>query len=686
MRPETQQPITQSQTLQQGAGPSRNYHFTRRKTANWDEEPLEKMVYENEREEATIRQVFNRIDRRGNGKITRFELAQTMARDAGVCEFFLPKTDLRRFFDDEQTFNGVLAVIDFIFGGKQSVKYSEFTAKYKRPAQAGGTADKLQAVFDMIDVDSNGSVSKRDFLYACQHNQTVGEFLLPGIDSSDLMSDEWSFDKVDALFHAIAGDRDKKTINFTEFSKYFNKGHEPKAKPRGRTDRAQNRVFIVGPGFGMKLNQRQCEVLEDADYELYWCIDVPNPDTENFNVSLYLGRLKEQIDAFQPDILAVASKGGLYAVALWQMGFWRGPTLFINCHPSLRKLPPGMPVVLAHGSNDEIYPTSRADLEALMATGTPNKCFLYYSANSGQLASGQYARLGDKHDMDSLVQHDLLPRLIDAALCPDGAELYILRTWRERLTEVRLEAEEQLGYTPDDLHAIAEKSESRASRKRPSIHKGINVLFDVSPESKEWQLVSTVFKATPKEPPAYMMPPKELWEQTTILRIERVKNKLQLNGSTKPYFRNVQDSLEEQGIDFEPGVHTMWGFHGANAEALESIVTNPVAGFQPLASGSKGASLWGSGVYFGRDAQYVAKGGSFCQPREDGTRQMLMCLLTVGHPCLGDPGHKGVLPFRDKPHRYNATCDSMSSPEILILQHSGAAYPAYLITFKDPVS
>merc|ERR1712048_1108018 len=80
--------------------------------------------------------------------------------------------------------------------------------------------------------------------------------------------------------------------------------------------------------------------------------------------------------------------------------------------------------------------------------------------------------------------------------------------------------------------------------------------------------------------------------------------------------------------------------------------------------GSKGASLWGSGTYFARDAKYVAD-GSFCKREADGTRQMLACLAMTGMPCLGDPEHKGVLPMRQGVHRYNSTVDSLSNPEIL---------------------
>merc|ERR1711976_86715 len=186
------------------------------------------------------------------------------------------------------------------------------------------------------------------------------------------------------------------------------------------------------------------------------------------------------------------------------------------------------------------------------------------------------------------------------------------------------------------------------------------------------------FTVAPKEPAAYGGASPVAWAQTRILRIERVENGLQLDGSARPYFESLASSLREQEVCFEPGVHTRWVFHGT--DAIESIVSNPIAGFQPLASGTKGASLWGSGTYFARDAKYVAD-GSFCKRGPNGTRQMLACLAMTGMPCLGDPQQKGVLPIRQGVHRYNSTVDSLSNPEIFIVQHPSAVYPAYVITF-----
>jgi len=300
-------------------------------------------------------------------------------------------------------------------------------------------------------------------------------------------------------------------------------------------------------------------------------------------------------------------------------------------------------------------------------------CYLYYTANSGMLSSGQLSRVGDYHNMESLVKFDCLPRLIDAVLCPDGPEVHMLRTWSERLSEERLMAERWLGYSPDELQKRWVSNTRRGVEKQK--------LFEVALNSEEARQVLAAFRSAPKEPPAYMLGPQEAWDGVQIVRLQRVENRQQVVGSVKPYYDATRTSLEDQHIDFEAGHHTRWGFHGAAGEAIDSIILDPVAGFQPLASGTRGASLWGSGTYFARDAKYVAEGGFCGQRSADGARKMLMCLLMIGMPCLGDPSHKGVLPFRVKPYRYNCTVDSLSTPEIFIMQHPGSALPAYLITF-----
>lgn len=151
-----------------------------------------------------------------------------------------------------------------------------------------------------------------------------------------------------------------------------------------------------------------------------------------------------------------------------------------------------------------------------------------------------------------------------------------------------------------------------------------------------------------------------------------------MEGSFLPYYEQIKSAVECQGMSFEKGVHTRWAFHGT--DAIDAIVSNPVSGFQPLASGTRAGSLWGPGSYFARDAKYVARSG-FAPTQFDGTKRMLLCLLTIGLPCLGDPENHGVLPVRCSQHHYHSTVDSMSNPEIHIIQNPAAAYPAYVITF-----
>jgi len=258
---------------------------------------------------------------------------------------------------------------------------------------------------------------------------------------------------------------------------------------------------------------------------------------------------------------------------------------------------------------------------------------------------------------------------MDAAMSKQGPEIHMIRSWQDRISAKRLEAERWLGYVPKRLRQRWSSSEQEGLDDE--------VLFEVPEDSREFQMVADVFFAEPKEPSIYGKL-NDIWERASILKIARVENGLQESGSARPYFEAVRICSEDQGVTFEPGVHTRWAFHGT--DAIDSIISNPLSGFQPLASGSRLGSVWGSGTYFARDAKHVAS-GNFCQPNSGGTRQMLMCMVTIGIPCLGDPQHKGVLPFRQNPYRYNSCVDSLSNPEIFIVQHPSAAYPAYVITF-----
>lgn len=446
----------------------------------------------------------------------------------------------------------------------------------------------------------------------------------------------------------------------------------PKELERGappKPGREGVRLLVLGPG--------RDRGLEQAGFQLHFC-GAPDPETPGLCPTSFLPQVKAELDKFRPDAVVAVSFGGAYLALLWQLGYWRGPTVILSAHPSCQTLPPDVPVVVVHGSNDERYPRARESLEQLMSTAGQNRAFLLYTANSGRQTTGHYSRVGDRHSLDSVRHHDCLARLVDAALDAAGPEKHFLRTCRERLQAARLEAEGRLGYTPAELRRSWESGgRGGADDER---------LFDVPLGSEEFDLVNTIFKAQPVERAIYQLKPQHVWDATRAVRVQRVENGFQEEGSARPYFDAMRASIEGQGVEFEPGTHTCWGFHGASLDAIESIVSDPVTGFQPLASGTKKASLWGAGTYFARDARYVAEGGFCAAPCADGTQQMLMSLLIIGVPCLGGPEQHGVLPFRRKPHRYNSSVDCLASPEVYVIQHPGGAYPAYVITFTAPSS
>lgn len=620
--------------------------------------------------DADVQDVCERIDTDGNGYISKLELIAAVQRDEVVADFVLPGKDHSQLMSNEETFDEVDALFDQISGGKQRIKYIDFAKHFKKASsEKTSNACEMRAIYDLIDADGSGNVSKLELLAAVQASPAVAAFILPGIESSCVMNCEKTFDAVNKMFEAISGG--KRRIDFSDFEAHFKKVTSLQSWQRVSPDRSKLRLFIIGPGFGQQINPHQSAVIYQAGYQVRVCHSIPNPETPNFPVQPYLDHLKAELNAFDPHIVCCASKGGVYMVGLWQTGYWRGPSLLINAHPSCKEFPEDVQIVLAQGGNDEVYQTPRYELERMISTGSRNKCFLYYVANSGLMPSGQHTRIGDYHNMESLLYRDTLPRLLDATICEDGPEMHIIRSFRERLSDDRLDAETWLGYSPNQL------------RRRWASH-GMDEqkLHEVARSSEEFQRILAIFKAAPREQAAYALSPQATWDSRRILKIERVENHLQQEGSTKPYYESLRRTLEDQGLDFEPGAHTCWAFHGAQPEAIDSIVSNPLAGFQPLASGMRNSNVWGSGTYFARDAKYVADGGFCGQPGPDGSRKMLMCLLMSGMPCLGDPSHKGVLPFRNRPHRYNSAVDSLSSPEIYIIQHPGGALPAYLITFQ----
>lgn len=579
--------------------------------------------------DAELRDICERIDTKRRGYVSKLELVAAAQKDPEVAAFILPKKgfNIPGEATDEEIFDAVMDVFDLISQGKQRIKFTDLAAFFAKEEvdDSTETASELARMFDLLDADKSGSISKFEMFEAVKEKEEVATFLLPHLDGAQAMESEEAFNTIDRLFQNIACG--KKRIEFADFEKYF-KVKFNSIPQLSAADRAETKVLVIGPGFGQMLNPRQSAMIQDAGYQVNFFHGIPNPEMRTFDAAPYLEKIKAEIDVFQPHVVASASKGGIYLLGLWEAGYWRGPSLLLNAHPRCKELPQGVPVVVAHGSNDEVYPTTRDHLEKLIATGTENMCFLYHTADSGRLPTKHLTRKGDKHNMESLLVRDMLPRLIDATLCPGGPEAHMIRTWRERISQPRLEAETWLGHKPEGL------------RKRWATS-GVDEqkLFEVPKGSEEWTTVETIFWAEPKETPVYGV--QGNWDKVQLRNIQRVENLAQLEGCAKPYFESLGRNIEEQGVEFDPELHTSWAFHGGLSENLESIVSCRMAGFQPLAAGSRGSLVWGSGTYFAREARYVSEGGFCGKPNPDGTRQMLLCLLMTGLPCLGDPQHKG---------------------------------------------
>jgi hypothetical protein len=621
--------------------------------------------------------IFDMIKDAHHDSISKLDLLKALVKSADIANFVLPGVSCCHVWNDTCAFDAVNMFFNVIAHGRKRIGKKDFVSHFVKksepaepdPSTTQAMAD-IMAAFKKMDKDGDGAISKLDMIVAAQTEPSISSLILPG-QFRIVTRSATSFDALDDIFTKMSAG--KKRAEYRDFVEYFTT-REYATSPRAgillhhakcNVNRGQKRVLIIAPGFGRELNPRQCSLVTQAGFQIQW-VNVPNPETPGFLVGQYLGQVKASIDQFRPDLLACASKGGHYVIALWQTGLWRGATLMLNAHPSLRQLPPNAPIVIAHGSNDELYPRTRADLEQLIQTGSPNMCFLYLTVDSGKVGGTTSTHTGDKHNMDSLQRLDCLPRLMDAALS-SPPEMHMLWSWRAMLSQSRIAAEEGLGYTLEDLRRFWVSSDRRGLDDEK--------LHTVPPGTDEFAKVCTIFMAAPSE--TWYRQDDSAWRNTRVLKVERIENGLQEVGSAKPYNESLRESIESQGLAFEPLLHNRWAFHGT--DAIESIVNDPMTGFQPLKSGSRLRSLWGSGTYFARDAKYVVDAG-FCNAA-DGSRRMLMCLLMTGMSCVGDPAHNGILPYRQKPHRYNSSVDCLCMPEVFVMQHPSSAHPAYVITF-----
>merc|ERR1712050_54131 len=120
-------------------------------------------------------------------------------------------------------------------------------------------------------------------------------------------------------------------------------------------------------------------------------------------------------------------------------------------------------------------------------------------------------------------------------------------SWRAQLGPERIEAEDWLGHTPEDLQRFWTSDHRRGLDQ---------TLFEVPVGCEEYKKVASMFFVPPKEPPFYNTVGASAWQSRSIVRIERVENGYQMDGSAKPYFQSLQISIEDQGLALEPGVHT----------------------------------------------------------------------------------------------------------------------------------
>jgi len=286
--------------------------------------------------------------------------------------------------------------------------------------------------------------------------------------------------------------------------------------------------------------------------------------------------------------------------------------------------------------------------------------------------------MGDLHDLlrrNCDVQQRNKRFLIDAALS-GKPEQHVMESWRHHLSQRRQEQEEVLGLTTENLRRYwASKDRKGCDEQR---------LFKV-PAGPEYDAVCAIFKAMPTLPRHYQYSqygfPDEGWEQLSVIAVHRVENGYEEDGNARPGMQRIRGTIQRQQIAFQEGIHTCWAFHGPRDElALESIVNSEQIAFQPVLAGSNVGTLWGAGTYFARDAKYCHDHG-FYVDNDDGSKKLILCLLTVGLPCAADHTQRGVLPFRQGNFRYQSSVDSLANPELYILPTPGAAYPAYVITY-----
>ena len=463
---------------------------------------------------------------------------------------------------------------------------------------------------------------------------------------------------------------------------------------------SSGKVLVIAPGFGFMADNpslgkgaliRMLENDRAFGPTIVRSNQHTSPEEPGFDMKKAIKRILKEIVKHKPKAILCASKGGRYMEELWrlmQAGCHKElklddiSYLMINARPGLKKLPSGVKVIVVQGAKEEKWPRPRGyndagkvedgSLEALVRTGSPGLCYLYYTAD---VRSGLGNRKGDAHVPASLLQYDCLPRLVDALLSSSPGSLgsAFQASSRGFVSAERMAAENGLGWHPDTLR---------------SRFVGDGRRVEVPKDSDEFKHVETIFKADPAKGVNrfYFRDRNRGTDHLDIAKIERVQNP-ELKDSVDDKRGRFKKMLESVGEQYEAGVHSRWLFHGAGStDALENIIENPMTGFAPqMGLGNGGTNLWGYGSYFARDASYSVHAGycNDCRDADD-NRMALLCLVECGLSCVGE-GHMRIMPKTHPERRqlfYMSYVDSASNPEIFVT-NGEQAYPAYIIHFDD---
>eukprot|EP00439_Symbiodinium_sp_Y106_P068336 s750_g11.t1 len=155
-----------------------------------------------------LRSIYAKLDKNSNGVVSKLELIAAVSQDKSIAQ--LLGIDGDSLLSDEKSFDELHSIFEEganwgieISAGKKGIDYESF-CKHVRKAKTDKTprSNRMQEIFNLIDADGSGSISKLELVAAMQNNVAVDEFLMPGVDSSRIMDDENLFEKIDALFEA----------------------------------------------------------------------------------------------------------------------------------------------------------------------------------------------------------------------------------------------------------------------------------------------------------------------------------------------------------------------------------------------------------------------------------------------------------------------------------------------------